>query len=139
MIYDNKKQMERIRTYLIPGETLHAVFDCKGAGTGFVGITDQRIIFYDQGLVLKKRAMISIPYNQVIGVASKDEGGVVFKTSEITLFTAAGKFSFEFRGADKAHWVYRFVMGQILNQPHPQLPDGRPAQLPGGRPNPNRL
>jgi hypothetical protein len=119
--YDNKKQYERINAYVIPGETLRAVFDCKGTGTGFVGITDQRVIFYDQGVLLKKKVMISIPYHQMIGVASSDEGGVVFKTSEITLITAAGRFSFEFRGADKAHWAYKFIMNQILNQPQPQL------------------
>jgi len=119
--YDNKKQLDRIQAYVIPGETLYAVFDCKGAGTGFVGITDQRVIFYDQGVVLRKKAMVSIPYNRVIGVASKDEGGIVFKTSEITLLTASGRFSFEFRGADKAHWAYRFIMHQILNQAQPQL------------------
>jgi len=118
--YDNRSQLNRIQEYVIPGETLHAVFDCKGGGTGFVGITDQRVIFYDQGVLLKKKTMVSIPYNQVVGVASVDEG-VVFKTSEIALITSAGKFSFQFRGADKAHWAYHFIMNQILNQPQPQL------------------
>ncbi len=119
--YDNEGQYKRIAAYAIPGETIHAVFDCKGAGTGFVGITDQRLIFYDQGVFLKKKTMISIPYHHVIGIASADEG-IVFQTSEITVMTGAGNFHFEFRGADKAHWAYAFIMNQILNQPHPQLP-----------------
>lgn len=114
--YDNESQYRRIVAYLIPDEKLYAVYDCKGAGTGFVGVTDRRIIFYDQGIALKKRAMISIPYSRVIGVASADEG-IIFQTSEITLITAAGRFSFEFRGADKAHWMYRFIIHQILSQP----------------------
>ncbi len=120
-IYDNEGQYKRIAAYVIPGETLRAVFDCKGAGTGFVGITDQRIIFYDQGVLFKKRTMVSIPYHQVIGVASADEG-IIFQTSEITIITAAGRFPFEFRGADKAHWAYRYILHQVLNQAHPQLP-----------------
>jgi hypothetical protein len=120
--YDNKSQYERIKAYGIPGEKLFAVYDCKGGGTGFVGITDQRVIFYDQGVLFKKKTMVSIPYNRVVGIASRDEGGVIFKTSEITLITAAGSFSFEFRGADKAHKAYQYMMNQILNQPHPQLP-----------------
>ena len=91
--YDNKSQYDRIKAYGIPGEKLYAVYDCKGRGTGFVGITDQRVIFYDQGTFLKTKTMISIPYNQIVGVASMDEGGVLFKTSEITLITAAGQFS----------------------------------------------
>lgn len=119
--FDNASQLERIRAYLIRGEILYAVYDCKGAGTGFVGITDRRVIFYDQGIVFKKKSMISIPFNQVIGVASADEG-VVFKSSEITLITAAGNFSFTFNGAEKAHWVYNHILNQILTQAAPQLP-----------------
>ena len=119
--YDNESQYKRIAAYIIPGETLHAVYDCKGTGTGFVGITDQRLIFYDQATLTKKKAMVSIPYNQVVAVATADEG-IIFQTSEIVLITAAGHFSFEFRGADKATWAYRFILTQILNQTHPQLP-----------------
>ncbi len=121
-IFDNKGQLERIKAYLIPGENLYAVFACKGGGTGFVGITDRRIIFFDQGILLKKTSMVSIPYNQVVGVASGDSG-VIFQTSEITLITGARKFSFEFRGGDKAHKAYAYIMSQILTQAHPQLPD----------------
>lgn len=120
-LFDKKDQLERIQKYLIPGEGLYAVFDCKGGGTGFVGITDQRIIFYDQGVLFKKKNMVSIPYNRVIGVASADEG-VVFQKSEINLITAAGKFSFIFRGGDKAHNAYRYILNQVLNQAAPQLP-----------------
>lgn len=118
--YDNESQYRRIVAYMIQGETLHAVFDCKGGGTGFVGISDQRVIFYDQGVLSKKKSMVSIPFHHIIGVASGDEG-VIFQSSELTLITAAGKFTFEFRGADKAHWSYSFIMNQILNQANPQL------------------
>ena len=119
--YDKKDQYDRIAAYIIEGETFAACFDCKGAGTGFVGITDRRLIFYDQGTILKKKTMVSIPYHQIIGVASGDEG-VIFQSSEILLITAAGRFSFEFRGADKAHWAYKYILKQLLTQAHPQLP-----------------
>ncbi len=119
--YDIGNQLTRIQAYLIPGETLYAVWDCKGAGTGFVGVTDQRLIFFDQSvLMFKHKSMVSIPYHQIVAVASADEG-VIFKASEMTIMTAATKFSFEFRGADKAHWTYQFVMNQILNKEHPQM------------------
>ena len=119
--YDKKDQYERILKYTIQGEALAAVFDCKGTGTGFVGVTDRRVIFYDQGIFMKKKTMISIPYHQIIGIASADEG-VIFQTSEIVLITAAGNYTFEFRGADKAHWAYAYIMNQILTQANPQLP-----------------
>ena len=118
--FDKKDQLDRIEPYIIPGESLMAVYDCRGAGTGFVGITDRRVIFYDQGILVKKRSMVSIPYHQVIAVASADEG-LVLPTSEIVLITAAGKFSFEFRGAEKAHWVYRYILNQILTRAHLQF------------------
>lgn len=119
--FDRKDQLNRILPYLVQGERLFAVYDCKGGGTGFVGITDRRIIFYDQAFVTRKKSMVSIPFNQIIGVASADEG-VVFQTSELTLLTAAGNYTFQFRGADKAHSAYRYIMEQLLTQPHPQLP-----------------
>ena len=65
--------------------------------------------------------MVSIPYNQVIGISSADEG-MIFHSSEITLITGAGRFSFEFRGADKAHKAYSYIMNQLLTQAQPQLP-----------------
>ena len=117
---DKADQVKRVQEYVITGEQLIAVYDCKGAGTGFVGITDQRIIFYDQAAFRKKKSMISIPYNRIVGISSTDEG-TIFKTSEIVLMTAAGNFTFEFRGADKAHWTYRYITNQILNQANPQL------------------
>jgi hypothetical protein len=121
ILFDRQDQLQRIQAYVIPGETLIAVFDCKGSGTGFVGFTDQRLIFYDQAFLTKKKSMVSIPYNNIVGVASTDEG-MIFTTSEITLLTAAGNYTFQFRGSDKAHMAYRYVMKQILSQAHPQLP-----------------
>jgi hypothetical protein len=119
--YDLKDQLKRIEQYIIPGETIQAVFDCKGSGTGFVGITDQRLIFYDQAFLSKKKSMVSLPYHQIIAVASVDEGGIIFKTSELTIITGAGKITFEFKGSEKAHWSYNYIMNQILNQANPQL------------------
>jgi len=64
--------------------------------------------------------MVSIPYNRVIGIASADEG-MVFQKSEINMITAAGNSSFVFRGGDKAHNAYRYILDQVLNQAAPQL------------------
>ena len=48
-VYDNETQYRQIVAYLLPGETLYAVYDCKGIGTGFVGITDRRLIILRSG------------------------------------------------------------------------------------------
>lgn len=120
---DDEGQLEQIQTYVIPGETLHAVFDCQGRGAGFVGITDQRVIFRDYGVLLHKRVMVSVPYNRVVGAAISDEEGAASGRGEMTLLTAVGNFTFEFNGAEEALWAYRFIMDQILNQVEPQLRD----------------
>lgn len=125
-VYDDESQYRRIVAYLMPGETLYAVYDCKGVGTGFVGITDRRVMFYDQGMLAKKRVMVSIPYQNIAAIAVADEG-VIFQSGEIILLTAFGRFAFEFRGPDKADWVYRFILGQIMapKPPHPSTGFGR--------------
>ena len=74
-IFDKKDQYERIMEYVLPSENVYAVFDCRGGGTGFIGITDKRIMWYDQGVLIKSKTMVSIPYNKVIGIASGDKGG----------------------------------------------------------------
>ncbi len=112
--YDHKGQYKRILEYLIDGEKLYAVFDCKGGGSGFVGITDRRLIFYDQGIVLPKKTMISLPYSQITAIASSDEG-TLLQSSEITLITPAGNFTFTFWGANKAHQVYRWISQHVLD------------------------
>ncbi len=120
VVYDKEDQYMRVLAYLVPGETLYAVYDCKGAGTGFVGVTDQRILFYDQGTFVKNRSMVSIPYNQVIVISTADEG-VVFQSCNLVIHTAAGKFEYQFTSPEKTRWVYQFINCQILNQVHPQL------------------
>ena len=45
VIFDRQDQLEQIEAGLLPGEEIEAVFDVKGSGTGFVGITSKRIIF----------------------------------------------------------------------------------------------
>lgn len=47
VIFDRKEQLQKIQRLLVPNETLYAVYDLKGGGTGFVGITDLRLIFMD--------------------------------------------------------------------------------------------
>lgn len=113
--YDIENQYQRITPYILAGETLEAVFDCKGGGTGFVGITDQRVIFYDQGRLVKKKSMVSIPYGRIIAVSVADEGKI-FKSGELMIITAAGNFSFEFRGTDKGRWTYEYITTQILKR-----------------------
>lgn len=113
--FDNKKQLERIKLHLIKGEILYSVLDLKGIGTGFLGITDRRVIFYDQAFLSKKKAVVSIPYKHIIAVASADEG-LLIPTNDLSLVTAAGAYTFHFLGADKSHYAYTSILTLMLQK-----------------------
>ena len=48
MTVDKKNRPEKIEGICLPEEVIRAVFDSKGRGTGFPGITDKWIIYYDK-------------------------------------------------------------------------------------------
>jgi len=113
--FDNAGQLKRIEAQLIPGETLYAVYDCKGGSTGFVGITDRRLSFYDQAFLRKKKAMVSVPHSKIAALASEDTGGVLLGSSRLIISTTgAQEYEFSFRSNEKAHRAYTLIMTQML-------------------------
>ena len=46
--FDKQDQLAKIQAGLMPGEALFAVYDGKGTGTGFIGLTDLRVIYPGQ-------------------------------------------------------------------------------------------
>lgn len=116
--YDKKDQLEKIQGQLLEGEVLLAVFDLKGGGTGFIGITSWRVIFMDKSFkwaARKKTALVSVPYKAITAVASEDSGGLVFKSSTLTVISAGGQWELEFRSNEKAHWAYQQIIRRVLS------------------------
>ncbi len=111
--FDDRGQLERIQGGLITGETLYAVYDLKGTGTGFIGITDRRLIIQDEGRVRKRRSLISIPYSKITMLASADEGGIIRKTSELSVYVGSQEFELEFRSSDKAERAYSLIIQHL--------------------------
>ena len=115
VIYDDEGQYKQIVPMLLEDEQLHAVFDCKGKGTGFIAITDKRFMFYDKAFMGKRKALVSIPFRRVDAVASVDQGRQLFgSTSELVLKAGAENYSFEFRGGEKAEQAYSLIMRALL-------------------------
>jgi hypothetical protein len=112
--YDNKGQLDRIATMVSSPEILYAVFDLKGAGSGFVGITDRRLIFMDQGVIRKKKMIVSLPYSKITAIASEDSGGFIFGTSALLVIAGNREFDFDFRSNEKAHRAYQLIMWNLL-------------------------
>jgi hypothetical protein len=113
--YDQKAQLEQIVPWLLERETLYAVYDCKGSGTGFVAITDKRLLFYDKEFMQRRKALTSVPYSKITAVSSVDEGrGLWGATSELVIKTGSEEYEFEFRGGDKAQRAYTLIMTELL-------------------------
>lgn len=97
------------------GEDIVAVYDCIGVGTGFVAVTNLRIILQDKSFVGNKVAITSIPYRAVKSVSvvsNKSWAGSFFSGGSIAI--DAGKvYTAEFRGADKSRHVHDLILWHI--------------------------
>ncbi|MDD5591291.1 MAG: PH domain-containing protein [Dehalococcoidales bacterium] len=120
IMVDKKDQLEKIEGICLPDETIRAVFDLKGTGSGFIGLTDKRIIFYDKAFMKKKKALVSIPYSLIASVASEDNKGFFIRSGFFVSDTLTVQpiglepKTFEFRGGDKAHMAHNIIMEHML-------------------------
>ncbi len=115
-IYDKKDQYERIARELIDGEHVYAVYDLKGAGAGFIGLTDRRIVFYDQGFLQRKdKTLVSVPYSRINYVGSQADQKFLARDSSTLIVAVSGHtFEFEFHGTSKAEHAYRLILEHVL-------------------------
>jgi len=73
--HDRPEQLQQVQSGLLQGETLYCVYDDKGVGTGYVALTDLRVIFQNKSLLPEfpahhnKTAIISVPYSQIASVS----------------------------------------------------------------------
>jgi PH (Pleckstrin Homology) domain-containing protein len=93
-----------------------AVYDCIGAGTGFVGITNRRVIVQDNSFVGKKTALTSIPYTKVNAVSFVSDKSVwgFASTSSISVSAGGREYLTDFRGEQKAKHVYDVVLWHMM-------------------------
>jgi len=113
--FDKADQAARVASMLIEGEVLYAVYDCKGRGTGFIGITDRRIIARDDGHLKHSKHIVSIPYSQISAVGLGSEYHFA-KSNEgiLTIHTGSGEdWEFHFRGDGKTTKAYQRVMQHV--------------------------
>ena len=115
--HDRSDQLEQVQNGLLEGEQLFAVYDAKGGGTGFIGLTDRRVILQDKSFMGRQVALVSIPYSRIYSVAVLSDasiGGKFFSTSSLHIETGGGGHSIEFRGADKAHYTHDLILSKLL-------------------------
>ena len=115
--FDKQDQYDRIREGLIAGETIIAVYDCTGAGTGFVGLTDRRVILQDNSFAGKKVALTSVPYSRVQAVSfvsNKSMLGKWSSSSEVAILVGGEAHECEFRGHEKAKRVHDVILQHMI-------------------------
>src|SRR5215210_2201866 len=88
VVYDRKEQYKQIQSGLLDGEQIIAVYDAVGAGTGFIGLTNRRVIVQAKSFVGKRVAITSVPYSKVTSisvVSNKSWAGSFFSTGTIAI------------------------------------------------------
>lgn len=113
MPYDRADQLEQIRSGLLDGEQIIAVYDATGVGTGFLGLTDRRLILQDKSFVGKKVALTSIPYSKITSVSvlsNKSWAGSFFSSGSIAVHVGTQTYEVEFRGTEKCQHVHNVIL-----------------------------
>jgi len=116
VVYDRREQFQQIQSGLLEGEQIIAVYDAIGTGTGFIGLTNRRVIIQDKSFVGKKIAITSIPYSKITSVSvvsNKSWGGSFFSTGAIAIHVGSHTYEVEFRGSEKAHHVHNVILHYI--------------------------
>lgn len=118
--FDRREQLEMIQRGLLAGEQVLAVYDMKGGGTGFLGVTSKRLVIYDKSFLRKMKAVVSVPLSRIQTIAAEDHSGLLlgrgwFAGSLLVVTTSHGTHEFEFRGADKAHHAHQLILWLMLN------------------------
>jgi hypothetical protein len=116
IVYDRKEQLEQVRSGLLQGETLLAVYDAIGTGTGFLGLTDQRVIVQDKSFGGRRVALTSIPYSKITSVSvvsNKSWAGSFFSSGSIAINVGTHSYEVEFRGHEKSHHAHNVILHYI--------------------------
>lgn len=111
--YDKQEQLEQIQSGLLQGEQIIAVYDAVGAGTGFVGLTDRRVVIQDKSFVGKKLAITSIPYSKITAVSTvsnKSFAGTFFSSGEVAVHVGARTYEIEVRGTEKSQHIHNVIL-----------------------------
>lgn len=112
-VYDRKEQFRQIESGLMDGESIIAVYDAVGTGTGFLGLTSHRVIIQDKSFVGKRVALTSIPYSKITSVSvvsNKSWAGGFFSTGAIAIHVGTQTYEVEFRGDQKSHHVHNVLL-----------------------------
>lgn len=114
--FDKQDQLQQIQSGLMEDERVLAVYDAIGTGTGFIGLTDRRVIVQDKSFVGKKVAITSIPYSKITSVSvvsNKSWAGSFFSSGSIAVHVGTQTYEVDFRGDQKSRHVHSVILHYI--------------------------
>lgn len=116
--YDKKDQLAIVQGSLLPDETVFAVYDGKDVGTGFIGLTNTRVILQDNSFAGGKVAVTSVPYNKITAVSYASNASVFGRFTEettVAIHTSHGTYEILLRGSDKAKHTHDVILHYIVH------------------------
>ena len=116
--FDKQDQYDKIASNLLQGENIIAVYDAIGAGTGFIGLTNLRVIVQDNSFVGKRVALVSVPYskiNAVSFVSDKSMLGRFASSSSINVSAGGKEYQVDFRGQEKAQHAHNVILWSVIH------------------------
>ena len=127
VVFDYAQQRDAVAAGLLPGERLVAVLDASGTGTGFLGLTDSRVLLQDRSLSGEEHAGVGAvqPVTSVGLVSDSNVGVEALSSSTIAITLSGAVHQVSFRGADKARYAHDTSSGTCSR------PDARPPRHPG--------
>ncbi len=111
--HDIRDQLDTVQQGLLDGEEVYAVYDGKGTGTGFIGLTSLRVVLQDESYVGGQVALTSIPYSHVHAVSlvsNKSFLGGFVEASTVAITISGHVYEVELRGHDKARHVHDVIL-----------------------------
>ncbi|MBC3194242.1 PH domain-containing protein [Pseudonocardia sp. C8] len=115
-VFDKRDQLDKVAAGLLEGERIVAVLDAVGAGTGFLGLTDRRVVLQDNSFARKKTAITSIPYSRISTVsfvADRNVLGRFASSSTISVTVGTQSYEVQFRGDDKVRLAHDVILGHL--------------------------
>ncbi len=112
-VFDKRDQLEKVVAGLLAGEQVIAVYDAVGASTGFIGVTNLRVVLQDNSFVGKKVALTSLPYSRVSSVSFVSDRSMLGRfasSSSIAIAVGATVHEVEFRGEQKARHCHDAIL-----------------------------
>lgn len=116
--FDKKDQLQIVRNSLLPDETVFAVYDGKDVGTGFIGLTDKRVILQDNSFAGGKVAVTSVPYDKITAISYASNASVFGRFTEettVAIHTSHATYEILLRGSDKAKHTHDVILHYMVN------------------------